>query len=98
MTRGVAVHRLAEHELNEAARYYDLESPGLGVAFLKEVDRCIKALQKHPESGPVVAGEIRRRLLPGFPYGILYRIMPDEIRILAVMNLKRRPMYWVGLE
>jgi hypothetical protein len=32
-------HRLAEHELNEAAQYYDLEDPGLGAAFLEEVDR-----------------------------------------------------------
>jgi len=88
VTRAVAVHRLAERELNEAAQYYDLESPGLGV----------EGVLKHPESGPVVAGEIRRRLLPGFPYGILYKIMPEEIRVLAVMNLKRRPMYWVGRE
>jgi toxin ParE1/3/4 len=98
VTRVVAFHRLAEHELNEAAQYYDLESPGLGVAFLNEADRCIKTLLKHPESGPVATGEIRRRLLPGFPYGILYKVMPKEIRVLAVMNLKRRPMYWVGRE
>ena len=29
-------HRLAEHELNEAAQYYELENPGLGAAFLQE--------------------------------------------------------------
>jgi hypothetical protein len=32
-------HRLADRELNEAAQYYELESPGLGSSFLKEVDR-----------------------------------------------------------
>ena len=32
-------HRLAEYELNEAAQYYELEEPGLGSAFLEEVDR-----------------------------------------------------------
>jgi len=42
------------------------------------------SLSKHPESGPVVAGEIRRRLLPGLPYEILYKIMPEDIRVLAV--------------
>ncbi len=98
MTRAVAVHHLAERELNEAAQYYDLECPGLGVAFLKEADRCLRSILKHPEAGPIVAGEIRRRLLPGFPFAILYRIRPQEIRILAVMNLKRRPTYWVGRE
>jgi len=36
-------HRLAEYELNEAAQYYDREEPGLGVAFLEEVDRCLQA-------------------------------------------------------
>ena len=35
-------HRLAEHELNEAAQYYDLEEPGLGSSFLEEVDRCLR--------------------------------------------------------
>jgi len=84
--------------LNEAAQYYDLESPGLGVAFLKEADRCVQSVLKNPESGKVVAAEIRRRLLSGFPYGILYKVMPKEIRVLAVMKLKRRPMYWVGRE
>ena len=31
-------NRLAEYELNEAAQYYELEEPGLGSAFLEEVD------------------------------------------------------------
>ena len=98
MTRAVAFHRLAERELNESAQYYELESPGLGVAFLKEADLCLESILKHPEAGPVISGEIRRRLLPGFPYGFLYKIRREEIRILAVMNLKRRPTYWVGRE
>ena len=33
-----------------------------------------------------------------FPYALLYTVKPDGIRILAVMNLKRRPAYWVGRE
>jgi plasmid stabilization system protein ParE len=53
---------------------------------------------KHPEAGPVITGEIHRRLIPGFPYGILYRVELRSIRILAVMNLKRRPAYSVGRE
>lgn len=38
------VHRLANRELNEAAQYYDLEKPGLGSSFLREVDRCVRAI------------------------------------------------------
>lgn len=91
-------HRLAEDELNEAARYYDREEPGLGSSFLEEVDRCLQSLATHPEAGPILRGVVRRRLLRRFPYALLYKIKPGGIRILAVMNLKRRPAYWVSRE
>lgn len=91
-------HPLAERELTEAAQYYEYESPGLGALFLEAAERCERAILEHPESGVAVHGEIRRRLVHTFPYGLLYRVTPRGIRILAVMNLKRRPMYWVGRE
>jgi len=92
----VSFNPLAERELNDAAQYYELESAGLGAAFLAEVERFCRALAEHPESAPVVLAPVRRQLLRRFPYGLLYRIGPDSIRILAVMNLKRRPTYWAG--
>ncbi len=91
-------HRLAEYELSEAAQYYDLEEPGLGAAFLEEVDRCLQSIQAAPEAGAILRGTVRRRLLRRFPYALLYKIKPSGIRILAVMNLRRRPTYWVGRE
>jgi plasmid stabilization system protein ParE len=91
-------HRLADRELNEAAQYYDLENPGLGSAFLDEVDRCLQSIEDHPEAGMILHGSVRRRLLRRFPYALLYKIKPSGIRILAVMNLTRRPAYWVGRE
>lgn len=93
-----AFHRLAEHELNEAAQYYDREEPGLGIAFLEEADRCLRVIQEAPEAGGVLHGTVRRRLLRRFPYALLYKINPSGIRILAVMNLRRRPTYWLGRE
>jgi len=94
--RRTAFHRLAERELNEAAQYYELETPSLGGAFLNEVERCQRSIEQHPEAGTVVQGQVRRRLLHRFPYALLYAITPRSIRILAVMNLKRRPAYLVG--
>jgi len=91
-------HRLAERELNEAAQYYDGEEPGLGSSFLQEVDRCLQSIEAQPEAGVILRGSVRRRLLRRFPYAFLYKIQPSGIRILAVMNLKRRPTYWVGRE
>jgi len=92
----VSFNALAEQELNDAARYYALESPALGAAFLAEVRRCCDGIVEHPEAGQIALGSIRRRLLRRFPYAILYTIRPDVVRVLAVMNLKRRPAYWAG--
>lgn len=87
-------HWLADRELNEAVQYYELESPGLGSFF----DQCLRSIEDHPEAGMTLHGAVRRRLLRRFPYALLYKIKPSGIRILAVMNLKRRPTYWVGRE
>ncbi len=91
-------HRLADLELNETARYYELESTGLGTAFLNEVERGLRSISDHPEAGTILRGTVRRRLLRRFPYGIVYSIKSDRIRVLAIMNLRRRPAYWVGRE
>lgn len=73
-----------------------MESEGLGAAFLGEVERCCAWVVEHPEAGPAVRGVVRRRLIARFPYAILYTLRPDMVRVVAVMNLKRRPGYWVG--
>ena len=92
----VSFHEFAKVELIEAAQYYEGESAGLGQAFVTEVERCTDEIARHPEAGLVIRGSIRRRLIRRFPYALLYRVKPTEVRILAVMNLKRRPAYWVG--
>ena len=90
----VSYHRLARREVNESAQFYNSESPGLGSAFLDEVERCTRAIVDYPEAGSLILGSVRRR----FFYAILYTIKQNGLRVLAVMNLKRRPMYWVGRE
>jgi toxin ParE1/3/4 len=94
----VSYHRLARRELNEAAQFYDSENPGLGSAFLDEIERCTHAIVQFPEAGPLIIGTICRRWVLRFPYALLYSTKSDRLRVLAVMNLKRRPMYWVGRE
>lgn len=92
----VTFTELAERELNDAAQYYELEHAGLGSAFIVEVQRCTEAIREYPQVAPIVHGQVRRRLCERFPYGVLYTILSDEIRVLAIMHLHRRPAYWVG--
>ena len=84
----------AEAEAQEAAQWYDQESPGLGQAFLEVVERSLRAVQEHPLRFPLVHGDIRRALLKRFPYGVYFRLRGTEVRILAVMHHARNPARW----
>lgn len=92
----ISFHPHAERELNDAAQYYDRESAGLGAAFLTEVERTCAVVAEYPSAGAAIVDDIRRRLLRRFPYALIYSVRAREIRVLAVMNLRRRPSYWVS--
>lgn len=96
MRRGFSFHLLAEEELHDAAEYYEHVSPRLGAAFLEEVERAIRQVLEFPESTQEVGAGVRRKLIRRFPYSLLYSIREHDLRILAVMNQRRRPFYWRG--
>jgi toxin ParE1/3/4 len=87
-------HPEAEAELISAAEYYEDRLPGLGGQLLDAVDRAIRSVHLAPERSAVVAAEVRRYLMPRFPYAIYYRRYPDHLRILAFKHHSRRPDYW----
>ena len=87
----------AERELAEAAQFYNRQALGLGDDFLDKITSAVQDIAKAPRRWPILGSSyIRRRLVHRFPYGLLYRIDPDEIVILAVMHLNRRPNYWMS--
>ena len=94
MITSVSIHEVADIELKEAARYYESKVDGLGFAFLNEVERVVNLIRDNPESAPRIYKVVRRKILRGFPYSIMYSIVDDSIRILAIANQKRRPFYW----
>ena len=40
--------------------------------------------------------EVRRALLPRFPYALVFLELQTEIRVLAVAHAKRHPDYWLN--
>jgi len=78
-----------------AASYYENKAKNLGVRFLKEIRNTIDSIAENPKSGNPIRGNIRRKLVNKFPFGIFYRIDPEEIVIIAIMHLRRHPDYWI---
>jgi len=91
----VILLRLAEQEMLDAKWYYEQQVPGLGQSFMDNIDVAVQDIAAHPFRWPVIRPNIRRRLVHRFPYGIFYRVDQDEIVILAIAHLRRRPMYWL---
>ena len=88
-------------ELAEAASWYKTRQPGLAIRFLQEIDQTQQAIQSRPPSFPRLANtavdlEIRRALLPRFPYALVFLELQTEIRVLAVAHAKRHPDYWLN--
>ena len=84
----------AEEETLDAAKYYESKADNLGIEFLAEVENPAQRISDNPEAAPIVRSNIRRSLLPRFPFGILYGMNKKEIVVIAVMHLRCSPEYW----
>jgi plasmid stabilization system protein ParE len=87
---------LADQELLDAFTWYEHQQPGLGMAFVNQVDRTIRRIAHYPESCPDTGEGIRRALVSRFPYGLWYAVEQDELVVYAVAHLHRRPRYWAA--
>jgi plasmid stabilization system protein ParE len=90
----VIQHPEATAELTDAGRVYEEKVPTLGAQFLEAVDEAVAVISAAPERWRVIEDEVRRYLMPRFPYAIYYRVLPDHIRILAFKHHSRHPDYW----
>lgn len=87
-------HPEAEAELIQAIQFYEERVPRLGVEFLEATDRAISLIVEAPDRWRIVEADVRRYLMPRFPYAIYYRVLADQLRILAFKHHRRHPEYW----
>jgi plasmid stabilization system protein ParE len=85
----------AKLEAREAIDHYDQLTPELGHRFIASLHAAVRLLEEYPESSPVIAKDVRKKVLLEFPYTLFYRITDIEVLILAVAHQGRRPGYWI---
>jgi plasmid stabilization system protein ParE len=85
---------VAEIELDDAIRWYQAQAPGLGDAFLIEVVTAADRIARHPQAWHPLGEGIRRCRLTRFPHALIYAIEPNDVVVLAVAHLHRKPDYW----
>jgi plasmid stabilization system protein ParE len=89
-------HPEAEIEFNVSIDYYEKCQANLGLEFANEVYETIQRILDFPNAWQSLDNDIRRCLINRFPFGIIYYQRDDEIIILAVMQLNRKPNYWLS--
>jgi plasmid stabilization system protein ParE len=91
----VVFHPEAYEEMLESARYFEGKTPGLGFDLINAIQESSRRITKFPKSGPIERAKIRKALVRGFPFTILYEAHQDHIYIAAVMHQHREPGYWL---
>ena len=87
-------NREASNELDEAFEWYENQQLGLGNRFIAEVESSITRILYFPSIGRIIIKDIRRFIIPNFPYGIMYSVNNEVIEIYAIAHLHRKPYYW----
>ena len=84
----------ARIELVDTIEWYEVQQKGLGKRFAQALDLTKKRITFFPEISAELAQGIRRAIIKGFPYGLIYAQNGDTIEIIAIAHLHREPMYW----
>jgi plasmid stabilization system protein ParE len=87
-------HPAAADELAAAVRIGDERSPGLGAALITEARRVAVLLCEMPDLGHHLDPRHRRFPLRRFPYGLIFRVDGDRLRVVALAHRRQEPNYW----
>jgi hypothetical protein len=90
----VVYHPKADDEVLDSARFYERRSKGLGWRFLRAVQEAEARILRSPYAFAFLDDPIRKCMLAGFPFSLLFRIDGEGLFVVAVAHQRRRPGYW----
>ena len=80
-------------ETEEAAFFYESVSPGLGSAFLGEVEEKYDKLKTNPLSYSFIDNKkiLRDVAIRRFPYVIIFKVEPHKVIVISVHHTSKKP-------
>ncbi len=80
-----------EDDALSAYAWYEERRVGLGEEFLEAFYFSAQSLPQNPLLHEIVRDQIRRRLLPRFPYTIYYEIHAEDVIVIGLFHCARDP-------
>ncbi|MBN1361171.1 MAG: type II toxin-antitoxin system RelE/ParE family toxin [Sedimentisphaerales bacterium] len=84
----------ARQDIAAALAWYEEQSLGLGLEFLRCLEATLSFIQRYPLMYPAILGEYRRALVRRFPYAVIYEIEPARVVVYAVFHCSQDPDKW----
>jgi toxin ParE1/3/4 len=85
----VQVRRAAELDVAEAQVWYEAQRAGLRADFHSEISKVFTILTENPLIYPALYRNVRRAIVHRFPYLIWYRILGEEVTVLACTHARQ---------
>ena len=82
----------AINDIDQAVRYYNSLSDGLGFEFANTIDRYFIKIQLVPTASAIRYDKVRVKTVDTFPFAIHYTISISQIIILRVFNTHQKPI------
>jgi plasmid stabilization system protein ParE len=84
----------ARRDFDESFDWYAARSTRTAQRFVAAVDAALTTLADDPMRFASPDGMHHECPVKKFPFRIVYRLLDDEVLIVAVAHAKRRPGYW----
>lgn len=94
MTLPVVFRRRFRNDLAAGYDWYEAQRPGLGEEFLSAVQSMVRNIEAYSDIFAAVHGDVRRVIIPRFPFAIFYLVEPRRVVALRLLHTARDPKLW----
>ena len=94
MNRALRISPGAQRQVDRAARWYDRRNKRKGVEFRVAVEAAISSIRENPLRY-MRLGPVRRALINGFPYMLVFYVSDERIVIARCVHQHRDPRRWM---
>ncbi|MEM1228851.1 MAG: type II toxin-antitoxin system RelE/ParE family toxin [Planctomycetota bacterium] len=90
----VDIHPSALVEFNEADDWYEQKDQQTAARFRETIYKTLERIGRVPLEFPVLEEPIRRCVVRGFPYVILFQQAGSRPLVVAIAHTRQKPGYW----
>jgi plasmid stabilization system protein ParE len=92
----VGLSPAARRDRREAEAWYCSHSRRAAERFREELQLALLYISEYPQGSRILKGDTRGKTLLHFPYTVVYTILPDRVRVLAIADERRDPDHYAS--